>query len=169
MGEVVARDEAVARREIWGAAGERVVVTNGVFDLFHRGHADALAAARGFGRRLVVGLNDDASVRRLKGAGRPLVPLEDRAAVLAALAAVDLVVPFAEDTPEALIRALRPDVLVKGADYRPEDIVGGPFVESYGGCVERIELTPGHSTSALVRKIVEAFGVGGAGGGREDG
>jgi D-beta-D-heptose 7-phosphate kinase / D-beta-D-heptose 1-phosphate adenosyltransferase len=138
---------------VWRSRRLVIVFTNGVFDLMHRGHVDSLAAARAKGDRLVVGVNTDASVQRLKGPTRPLVPLEDRMAVLAALESVDLVTAFDEDTPEALIHALRPDVLVKGADYTPDQIVGGAFVQSYGGRVETIELTPGRSTSALVAKI----------------
>jgi D-beta-D-heptose 7-phosphate kinase/D-beta-D-heptose 1-phosphate adenosyltransferase len=151
--KIADREKAQRVREAWHAEGHRVVFTNGVFDIVHRGHVEALAGARALGDRLVVGLNDDASVARLKGPSRPLNPLEDRAIVLAALTAVDLVVPFAEDTPEDLIHALRPDVLVKGADYAPRDIVGGAFVESYGGRVVTVPLTPGRSTSALVEKI----------------
>ena len=147
------RAEAVAQVERWRAAGETIVFTNGVFDLVHRGHVEALAGAKALGQRLVVGVNDDDSVRRLKGPRRPLAPLDDRAAVVAALRAVDLVTPFAEDTPEELIRALRPDVLVKGSDYAVGQIAGGEFVKSYGGRVETVELVPGRSTSALLEKI----------------
>ncbi len=149
------RETAAARAAEWREHDLAVVFTNGVFDLVHRGHADALAQARALGDRLIVGVNDDASVRRLKGPERPLVPLEDRMALLAALAAVDLVVAFGEDTPEELIRAIRPDVLVKGADYRPEEIAGGAFVRSYGGLVETVALTPGRATSALIERILE--------------
>jgi D-beta-D-heptose 7-phosphate kinase/D-beta-D-heptose 1-phosphate adenosyltransferase len=156
----VSRDEAVAQVERWRAAGESVVFTNGVFDLLHRGHVESLRAARAKGQRLVVGLNDDASVRRLKGPRRPPMTLEDRAAVLAALRAVDLVTAFAEDTPEELIRALRPDVLVKGADYTPEQVAGGAFVRSYGGRVETIELVPGRSTSSLDERVLERYAAG---------
>ena len=154
----VSRADAVAQVESWRASGETIVFTNGVFDLLHRGHVESLAAARAKGKRLVVGVNDDASVRRLKGPQRPLLPLEDRAAVLAALRAVDLVTAFAEDTPEELIRALRPDVLVKGADYAPDQVAGGAFVKSYGGRVETIELVPGRSTSTLVERVIERYG-----------
>jgi D-beta-D-heptose 7-phosphate kinase/D-beta-D-heptose 1-phosphate adenosyltransferase len=151
--KVTGRADAEARVADWRSRHQAVVFTNGVFDLLHRGHVDALIAARAKGEHLVVGVNDDASVTRLKGDARPLAPLEDRMAVLAALECVDLVTPFSEDTPEALIRVLRPDVLVKGADYSPDDIAGGDFVRSYGGRVETVALTPGRSTSALVEKI----------------
>jgi D-beta-D-heptose 7-phosphate kinase/D-beta-D-heptose 1-phosphate adenosyltransferase len=154
---IATRAEAVARADAWRDAGETIVFTNGVFDLLHRGHVDSLAAARAKGGRLVVGVNDDASVTRLKGKARPLAPLADRMAVLDSLRAVDLVVPFAEDTPEELIRALRPDVLVKGADYAVDQVAGGDFVRSYGGRVETIALTPGRSTSALVERVRAAF------------
>jgi rfaE bifunctional protein nucleotidyltransferase chain/domain len=141
--------------ERWRVAGERIIFTNGVFDLLHRGHAEYLAEARALGDRLVVGLNSDASVRRLKGPTRPIVVAEDRAALLAALAVVDLVIVFEEDTPERLIRAVRPDVLVKGGDWAPDQIVGREFVESSGGRVLSIPLRPGYGTSALVQRIRE--------------
>jgi rfaE bifunctional protein nucleotidyltransferase chain/domain len=132
------------------------VFTNGVFDLLHRGHATSLARARGLGASLLVALNDDASARRLgKGPGRPLNRLEDRAAVLAALESVSAVTWFAEDTPEALIRACRPDVLVKGGDWPLERIVGAPEVLARGGRVESIPFEHERSTSALVARILE--------------
>lgn len=128
--------------------------TNGVFDLLHAGHIALLEAARAAGDALVVGVNTDASVRRLgKGADRPLVAEGERARVLAALAAVDCVVRFDEDTPLALIERLRPDVLVKGADYAPEAIVGAAEVEGWGGRVVRVPLVAGKSTTDLVRKL----------------
>jgi len=130
------------------------VFTNGVFDLLHVGHVQLLETARGFGAALVVGVNSDASARRLgKGADRPLVTERERARVLAALACVDCVVPFDQDTPLDLIRALRPDVLVKGADYELKDIVGASEVVSWGGRVERVPLIAGNSTTDLVRRI----------------
>jgi rfaE bifunctional protein nucleotidyltransferase chain/domain len=135
------------------AAGARVVFTNGCFDLLHPGHVRYLAAARALGDVLVVGLNDDASVRRLKGAGRPILSALERAEVLAGLAAVDHVILFADDTPLRLITTLRPDVLVKGADWALEDIVGRAEVEAAGGRVERVTVVPGVSTTELVRRI----------------
>jgi len=130
------------------------VFTNGVFDLLHAGHIALLEAARAAGDALVVGVNTDASVRRLgKGADRPLVAEGERARVLAALAAVDSVVLFDEDTPLALIERLRPDVLVKGADYAPEAIVGAAEVAAWGGRVVRVPLVAGKSTTDLVRKL----------------
>ena len=151
--KIIDRTAAAELADVWRARGLTIVFTNGVFDLLHRGHIDSLAAARARGDKLVVGVNTDASVARLKGPSRPLAPLEDRMAVLAALESVDLVTAFDEDTPEELIRALKPDVLVKGADYALGAIAGGDFVKSYGGRVETIELTPGRSTSALLEKI----------------
>ena len=133
--------------------GTRVVFTNGCFDLVHAGHVRYLEAARALGDALVVGLNDDASVRRLKGAGRPILALAERAEVLAGLTAVDHLVAFAEDTPLALIEMLQPDVLVKGEDWAADDIVGRDVVLARGGRVERIDLVPGLSTSEIIRRI----------------
>ncbi|HUV30963.1 MAG TPA: D-glycero-beta-D-manno-heptose 1-phosphate adenylyltransferase [Acidobacteriota bacterium] len=130
-----------------------IVFTNGVFDILHRGHVEYLAGAKSYGDVLIVGLNSDASARRLKGPGRPVQKQNDRAAVLLALSAVDYVVVFGENTPEKLIRQIRPDVLVKGADYKLAQIVGADFVRSSGGRVERVRLTRGQSTSALIRKL----------------
>jgi D-beta-D-heptose 7-phosphate kinase/D-beta-D-heptose 1-phosphate adenosyltransferase len=138
------------------AAGARIVFTNGCFDLLHPGHVRYLVAARALGDVLVVGLNDDASVRRLKGSGRPILRAEERAEVLAGLAAVDHLVLFADDTPRALVAALAPDVLVKGADWAENDIVGRDEVLAGGGRVERIDVVPGVSTSELIRRIRDA-------------
>ncbi|MDR3499422.1 MAG: bifunctional D-glycero-beta-D-manno-heptose-7-phosphate kinase/D-glycero-beta-D-manno-heptose 1-phosphate adenylyltransferase HldE [Parvibaculum sp.] len=137
----------------WRRAGLRVGFTNGCFDLLHPGHVSLLAQSRALCDRLVVGLNSDASVRRLKGPTRPVQSDDARATVLASLANVDLVVIFEEDTPEALIEALRPDVLIKGGDYTVETIVGASFVQSYGGKVEIIDLVPGFSTTKTVEKM----------------
>lgn len=135
------------------AAGASVVFTNGCFDLLHPGHVRYLAAARSQGELLVVGLNSDASVRRLKGAGRPILTVAERAEVLAGLAAVDHLVVFDEDTPREVIVALEPDVLVKGADWALADIVGRAEVEQAGGRVERIAMVPGVSTTEIIRRI----------------
>ena len=137
------------------ARGERIVMTNGCFDLLHAGHVRYLEQARGYGDRLLVALNDDASVARLKGPGRPLNPLSERARVLSALAAVDWVTAFGEDTPAALVAQVLPDVLVKGGDYRVEDIAGGDVVIANGGRVEVMDFVAGHSTSALLARIRE--------------
>jgi len=147
------RESAAERAALWRRRGLRVGFTNGCFDLLHPGHIHLLAQARAACDRLVVGLNSDASVKRLKGNGRPVQGEAARAAVLAGLADVDLVTVFAEDTPEALIAALRPDVLVKGADYTMETVVGADLVKSYGGRVVLAELLPGHSTTATVARL----------------
>jgi D-beta-D-heptose 7-phosphate kinase/D-beta-D-heptose 1-phosphate adenosyltransferase len=147
-------DRAAAARLVreWRAHGLRVGFTNGCFDVLHAGHVALLAAARRRCDRLVVGLNTDESVARLKGPSRPVNPLADRAAVLAALAAVDAVVPFAEDTPLELIRALVPDLLVKGADYTEDRVVGADIVRAAGGQVALIDLLPGRSTTAILAR-----------------
>lgn len=137
----------------WRQRSGRVVFTNGVFDLLHPGHVDVLLAARGLGDALVVGVNTDASVRRLKGPARPVRGERDRAYVLAALQAVDAVVLFDEDTPLELIRALRPDVLVKGGDYAMESVVGASEVLARGGNVVIVPLTPGYSTTHTVERM----------------
>jgi len=131
----------------------RVVFTNGVFDLLHPGHIDVLTSARSLGDSLIVGVNSDDSVRRLKGPERPIRSEHDRAYVLAGLEAVDGVVIFEQDTPLELIRLLRPDVLVKGGDYRPDTVVGRSEVEGWGGRVAIVPLTPGHSTTSLLEKL----------------
>ncbi|MHB1328434.1 MAG: D-glycero-beta-D-manno-heptose 1-phosphate adenylyltransferase [Gemmatimonadales bacterium] len=134
-----------------------VVFTNGVFDLLHAGHVDYLEAARDLGAALVVGVNSDASVRTLqKGPGRPFVAAADRARLLAGLAAVDRVVVFDQSTPAVLIEALLPDVLVKGGDYTRDTVVGADTVESHGGRVALIPLTPERSTTSLVERIRHA-------------
>lgn len=135
--------------QIWHKSGETVVFTNGCFDILHVGHVSYLEKAAKLGKHLIIGLNSDDSVRRLKGVGRPLVYELDRARILASLACVDAVVIFREDTPESLIRMIRPDVLVKGGDYRPEEVAG----REYAGRVEIIEFEQGYSTTGLVEKI----------------
>jgi D-beta-D-heptose 7-phosphate kinase/D-beta-D-heptose 1-phosphate adenosyltransferase len=154
-GKVSTRAEVAEWRRRMAERGFDVVFTNGCFDLVHRGHVDLLRAARSHGDALVVGLNDDASVRRLKGPGRPLVPAADRAEVLAAFEMVDRVVVFPEDDPGALIDAVVPDVLVKGADWAIDAIVGRETVEKAGGRVVRVQLTNDRSTSALIRTVIE--------------
>lgn len=130
-----------------------VVFTNGVFDLLHSGHVDVLHAARACGDALVVGLNSDESVKRLKGPSRPVRGAADRAYVLAALESVDAVVLFEQDTPLELVRAIRPDVLVKGGDYKADAIVGRAEVEQWGGRVVVVPLTPGHSTTSIIERL----------------
>ncbi len=144
--------ELMAERRSWRAAGRRVVFTNGCFDLLHAGHVRLLEAARAQGDLLVVGLNSDASVRRLKGPSRPVLPEAERAEALRALESVDRVVVYEDDTPLATIQALVPDVLVKGADWAPGTIVGADVVEAAGGRVVRVELLAGRSTSGLIER-----------------
>jgi D-beta-D-heptose 7-phosphate kinase/D-beta-D-heptose 1-phosphate adenosyltransferase len=131
----------------------RVVFTNGVFDLLHPGHIDVLSAARAAGDALVVGVNSDDSVRRLKGPERPIRTAVERALVLAALESVDAVAVFEQDTPLELIVALRPDIIVKGGDYSPDTVVGRREVESWGGSVVIVPLTPGQSTTSIIEKL----------------
>ncbi|MCS6855821.1 MAG: D-glycero-beta-D-manno-heptose-7-phosphate kinase [Elioraea sp.] len=151
--KIVSREAAAEHVERWRRKGWRVGFTNGCFDLLHPGHVHLLAQARAACDRLVVGLNSDASVRRLKGPGRPVQQEAARAAVLASLADVDLVIIFEEDTPLELIRLLRPDVLVKGADYTLEQVVGADLVRSWGGRVLLAELLPGNSTTATIARL----------------
>ena len=147
-------DRQAAVRALARPRDFRLVFTNGCFDLLHVGHVESLRVARSLGDRLVVGLNSDASVRRLKGPGRPLVPAGDRALILASLRSVDAVVVFEEDTPEQLVRDLLPDVLVKGADYEGEEVAGAAAVREAGGEVRLLPLVPGRSTTALVQEMV---------------
>jgi D-beta-D-heptose 7-phosphate kinase/D-beta-D-heptose 1-phosphate adenosyltransferase len=148
-----ALDEPLAQ---WRAQHLRVGFTNGVFDILHPGHIRVLAEARAACDRLVVGINSDASVRRLKGAGRPVQNEHARAEVLAALEAVDLVVMFEQNTPRDLIRRVRPSVLVKGSDYRGKQVVGRELVEASGGEVILVDLVPGFSTTSIVRRTRKA-------------
>ncbi len=155
----VARSKLVTRASLTRAVraarrrGERIVFTNGCFDWLHTGHVRSLEAARRLGDRLVVAVNTDAGVRRLKGPGRPIVPARQRAEILAALECVDWVVRFRENTPLGLIRALRPDVLAKGGDWPLDRIVGRKEVESWGGRVVRLREVPGLSTTRLLRRL----------------
>lgn len=149
----VSEDDLVALVARARAVGERIVMTNGCFDILHAGHVTYLQQARALGDRLILAVNDDDSVRRLKGETRPVNPLQARSTVLAALAAVDWVVPFSEDTPQRLICRVCPDVLVKGGDYRPEDIAGGGCVTAAGGEVKVLPFLSGHSTSSMIATI----------------
>jgi D-beta-D-heptose 7-phosphate kinase/D-beta-D-heptose 1-phosphate adenosyltransferase len=153
--KIVTLDELVPLAESYRAAGRRLVFTNGCFDLLHVGHVSYLAEARAQGDLLVVGLNSDASVRRLKGPTRPINRQHDRAAMLASLAAVDFVVVFHEDTPHELLRQLHPDVLVKGGTYTPEQVVGHEIVEAYGGQVAVCGLVEGVSTTNIVASLAQ--------------
>lgn len=147
------RANAVALAERLRAAGKTIVFTNGVFDLLHVGHLRYLQRARELGDALLIGLNSDRSVRQIKGPERPITTESERAEVLEALGCVDGVVVFDEDTPRDLIAAIQPDVLVKGADWAEDAIVGRDIVEARGGRVVRVALEPGHSTSAIIAKI----------------
>jgi len=146
-------DEAIAFTARARDNGERIVFTNGVFDLLHAGHVRYLRQARALGDALIVGLNSDRSVRDNKGPGRPLTPEAERAEILEALTFVDAVVIFDDETPLDLITALQPDVLVKGADWAEDAVVGRDIIERRGGRVVRVPLEPGRSTTAIIRKI----------------
>lgn len=150
---LLARDDLAEVMENHRREGRRIVFTNGCFDLLHPGHLGLLRQSAELGDVLIVAINDDDSVRRLKGSGRPVYPAEERAEILLALRWVDHVTVFPEDTPLAAIERVRPDVLVKGAEYRKRDIVGAEFVASYGGRVARVPMRKGHSTRFLVQKM----------------
>ena len=151
--KIVQREELPSRLDRSFRATHRIVFTNGCFDILHLGHASYLADARDLGDVLVVGLNTDESVRRLKGANRPVKDQDTRALLLASLQVVDLVVLFPEETPSELIRLVKPDVLVKGGDYRKEEIAGYETVTAYGGEIVTIPFVEGHSSSSLIQKI----------------
>jgi len=152
-GRVLSRTDAAAFAQRLREAGRTVVFTNGVFDLIHPGHVRYLREARSLGDALIVGVNADESVRRNKGESRPVTREDERAELIAALVCVDAVSVFGEDTPAELIRAIQPDVLVKGADWAADQIVGRDTVEARGGKVVRIAVEEGYSTSALLNKI----------------
>ncbi len=154
---VLTLDEARLMRAELRREHRSLVFTNGVFDILHRGHCEYLDAARRCGDALLVGVNSDASVKRLKGPSKPIVPEDDRAYVLSMLASVDHVVLFEEDTPLDLITALLPDILVKGADYTLDTIVGRDVVEAAGGRVLTIPLTPGRSSTNIVQTVIERY------------
>ena len=147
------KDELERNLAFWRFKNCKIVFTNGCFDVLHRGHIEYLAQARDKGDVLVVGLNTDASVRRLKGNNRPINPQEARAMVLAALFFVDAVVLFDEDTPYELIKTIQPDVLIKGADYKPENIVGYDIVTTKGGTVETVNLIEGFSSTGIIEGL----------------
>lgn len=153
MGEHLTLDEARAHRERLRHTGQKLVFTNGHFDLLHVGHLDYLEKARALGDALYLGLNGDASTNRLKGPGRPLVPALERARLLAALAPVTAVIVFEDDTAENLIRALNPDIYVKGGDYAHKPLPERALVEAYGGQIVLIDYLPNHSTSNLIARV----------------
>ncbi|MBL4821414.1 MAG: D-glycero-beta-D-manno-heptose 1-phosphate adenylyltransferase, partial [Gammaproteobacteria bacterium] len=152
---VMSSDQLLIAIEDARAHGEKIVFTNGCFDIIHAGHVGYLTQARKLGDRLIVAVNDDDSVHNLKGAGRPINPLERRMAVLAGLEAVDWVVSFPEDTPETLLEKLKPEILVKGGDYTVDEVVGAGYVSNYGGSVQVLEFLDNCSTSAIVEKLQE--------------
>jgi D-beta-D-heptose 7-phosphate kinase/D-beta-D-heptose 1-phosphate adenosyltransferase len=151
--DLVGSDELVDIVRDARERGERIVMTNGCFDILHAGHVTYLEEAKSLGDRLIVAVNDDASVARLKGESRPVNALEDRMLVLAGLAAVDWVVPFSDDTPAALIESVLPDILVKGGDYAPEEIAGGKAVLAHGGEVRVLQFRDGHSTTKIIERL----------------
>jgi rfaE bifunctional protein nucleotidyltransferase chain/domain len=150
---ILSTDEAVIRVNRVRTDGGRVVFTNGVFDLLHPGHLRYLQQSRGLGEALVVGVNSDRSVRAIKGHNRPVTPENERAEILAALSCVDVVVLFDEDTPYALIALLQPDVLVKGADWPEDAMIGRDIVEARGGRVVRVPFEAGYSTTSIIERI----------------
>ena len=155
--KILQLDDAITQVGDWQRAGQKVVFTNGCFDIVHLGHIDYLEKARALGDRLVLGLNTDASVSRLKGPGRPVVDEYARARLMAALSFVDTVILFDEPTPKELIEAPKPDILVKGDDYTVETIVGADFVLAKGGEVKTVALVKGYSTTTLIEKIKASY------------
>jgi D-beta-D-heptose 7-phosphate kinase/D-beta-D-heptose 1-phosphate adenosyltransferase len=158
LGRIITQEEAVEVRRKARSEGGRIVFTNGCFDILHRGHVQYLQSAKKLGDLLIVGVNSDSSVKRLKGGKRPIVPLEDRMVVLASLACVDYVVSFDDDTPAGLIDAIIPDVLVKGGDWKVGDVVGRETVERDGGRVVIIDFLEGYSTRSIIQRIVSRCG-----------
>jgi glycerol-3-phosphate cytidylyltransferase len=153
MGKVVKRDELPELAASLRKAGKRIVTTNGCFDLLHVGHVRILKAAREMGDVLVVGVNSDRSVKKLKGAARPITGENDRAEILSSLACVNYVTIFDEDTPVEFLKIVKPDIHVKGSDYKPEDLEETPVVESFGGQVKILDLVPDRSTTSIVSRI----------------
>lgn len=156
-GKILPRKQLTSHLDILRATGKKIVFTNGCFDLLHAGHVKYLQQARQLGDLLVLGLNSDNSIRRLKGEKRPLLEQTERAQILAALDCIDYLVVFGEDTPLELLQSVRPDILVKGGDYRPDEVVGKELVESYGGRVELIEFVDGKSTTNIVERILQRY------------
>lgn len=155
MGIVVTRNQIAEIRKRLKQEGKKVVFTNGCFDILHRGHVEYLTKAKSMGDILIVGINSDNSVKRIKGADRPIVSEEDRSFLVSSLCMVDYVCIFEEDTPQKLIEMIVPDVLVKGADWRVNDIVGKDIVENSGGEVKTVELVPNRSTTDIIQKILK--------------
>ncbi len=151
--KIYSREDLERECHVWRATGKKLVFTNGCFDILHHGHLDLLAKAADFGNILILGLNTDNSVQRLKGPDRPITNEKDRAFQVASLLCVDAVCLFDEDTPEELIKLIKPDVLVKGGDYTIYNIVGAEFVQSCGGSVEIIPFVAGYSTTSIIDRI----------------
>lgn len=158
MGKVTTLEDFQPVRERLRVAGQTLVLTNGHFDLLHLGHVRYLRAARALGDVLVVGLNDDSSSRILKGPQRPLVPATERAEILAALEAVDYVIPFSERTAERLVTTLQPEIYAKGNNWKVEDLPEAPAVLAYGGRIRLIDVVPGRSTTSIIEAILERYG-----------
>jgi D-beta-D-heptose 7-phosphate kinase/D-beta-D-heptose 1-phosphate adenosyltransferase len=155
LNKIASLSDAKLQVDAWQAQGDTIVFTNGCFDLLHPGHIHLLNQAKDLGDRLIVGLNSDDSVRRLKGPSRPILNEKDRASLLGSLDCVNVVCIFDEDAPNVLIKALKPDILVKGADYRPEEVVGREIVESYGGKIKLISTLEGYSTTNIANKFIQ--------------
>ena len=154
--KIVTLDEAKKITAEWKSSGEKIVFTNGCFDIIHKGHVSYLAKARDLGTKLILGLNTDESVKRLKGENRPVKELESRALTVASFEYIDLVIPFSEDTPLKVISTLLPDVLVKGGDYKIDDIVGAKEVTANGGTVQTIDIVDGFSTTNYFKKLKDS-------------
>ena len=157
MGKVFSRSELIEVRLRWKSSRKKVVFTNGVFDILHRGHVEYLAAAKSLGDELIVGINSDASVRKIKGPRRPVVVESDRAFLVSQLVPVDAVCIFEQETPYDLISALIPDILVKGADWKVDDVIGKDVVERSGGKVLTLPFVPRHSTTLVIERIKELY------------
>jgi rfaE bifunctional protein nucleotidyltransferase chain/domain len=157
MGQTVTLTRLLSIRSKLKERGRSVVFTNGCFDLIHRGHLDYLRRSKSFGDVLIVAVNSDRSVRKIKGKGRPILPQKDRAEIIAALEPVDYVFIFNEETPLRVIDVLKPDILVKGADYKLSEIVGARAVKSWGGQVKRVKLTEGRGTREIIQTILRDF------------
>ena len=150
--KIFSLETLLQRIEFWRTLGDKIVFTNGCFDILHQGHVHLLAACNEFGERTIVGLNSDSSVKKLKGPSRPVNNEKSRAAILASTQFVDAVVLFYELTPENLLHAIKPDVLVKGGDWKKDEIIGGNFVESYGGKVKTVSYLKGFSTTEIITR-----------------
>ena len=153
--KIIPVGEKLLSLPLWKEQKEQIVFTNGCFDIIHRGHVDYLARAASLGSKLIIGLNTDGSVRRIKGNSRPVTDEYSRAFVLAAFAFVDAIILFDEDTPYKLIQSIQPDILVKGSDYKENDIVGADIVKAKGGKIITMDFVPGFSTSLIIEKLKE--------------